>query len=231
MNTHTGLYRVIPIADDGAEVKIYIPDVCGEPLPGELLLPTQTHTANVAIADCHREFPDTDGIVTLNDSLMPGVRTADCVPIMLFASDIRAVAAVHAGWRGTVNGIAGVAVECLKALGACPACIKVWFGPSICRDCYEVSAGLAADFTAAGFGEAVIAYDAGQKPHLDLQEANCIAFRCAGIPENNICRSNLCTCHCRELRMPSYRRDPGTGDRIITAIKMKSSVTTTIEPS
>lgn len=222
MRNPAGLYRSILIADDGAEVMVYIPDACGEPLPRELLLPTQTHMANVTVADCRQEFPDTDGLVTLDDSLMPGVRTADCVPVMLYAPDIRAVAAVHAGWRGTVNGISGVAVDRLRVLGASPTAIKVWFGPSICRDCYEVSAELAADFTAAGFGEAVIDGDAGRKPHLDLQEANCIALRRAGIPDANICRSSLCTCHCRQPLMPSYRREQGTGERIITAIKMKS---------
>lgn len=222
MKTPTDLYRPMPIADcDGAEVWLFIPDVEGTPLPEALLLPTQTHTANVVVTDCREEFPDTDGLITLNPALMPGVRTADCVPITLYAPDIRAVAAVHAGWRGTVNCIAAVAVEKLKALGADPAGIRVWFGPSICRDCYEVSPELAADFANAGFGNAVIDCGAGRRPHLDLQEANIMALRRAGVCEANISRSRLCTCHGREPLLPSYRRERGTDARIITAIALK----------
>ncbi len=221
MKIPTGLYRALMIADGAVEVRIFVPDPEGTPLPEELLLPTQTHTANVAVTNSRQELPDTDGLITLNAALMPGVRTADCVPVMLFAPDIRAVAAVHAGWRGTVNGIVGVAVGKLTALGADPSAIKVWFGPSICSGCYEVSPELAADFADAGFGEAILEEQSGVKPHLDLQEANCMALRCAGIAEANICRSEMCTYHGCDPLLPSYRREKGTDLRIITAIKMK----------
>ncbi len=224
MKNPAGLYRSILIADDGVEVRIYIPDADGSPLPDALLLPTQTHTTNVAVADGRQDFPDTDGLVTRNAAVMPGVRTADCVPVVLYAPDIQAVAAVHAGWRGTVNGIAGVAVDHMKALGASPDCIRVWFGPSICGECYEMSAELADDFIAAGLGEAVIAAGRGRKPHLDLQEANCITLRREGVQEANIFRSSLCTYHCREPLMPSYRREQGTCERIITAVNLKKTL-------
>ena len=67
-----------------------------------------------------------------------GVRTADCVPVILYAEDIKAVAAVHAGWKGTLGGIVDVVVDRLADMGSDPRNIHATFGISICGNCYEV---------------------------------------------------------------------------------------------
>ena len=71
-------------------------------LPCNIVLPKQTHSLNVAIvSDGNEILEDTDAIITETPGLPIGVRTADCVPVILYAEDIKAVAAVHAGWKGS----------------------------------------------------------------------------------------------------------------------------------
>lgn len=83
-----------------------IGEIIGKTIPScRLLMPRQTHTVNVAVAENpEEEFPDTDALVTFKRGLMIGVRTADCVPIVIWSPDAEGVAAVHAGWKGTLEG-------------------------------------------------------------------------------------------------------------------------------
>lgn len=86
-----------------------------------IVTPRQTHTANVAVVtDTAQSYPDTDALVTRRHDIALAVRTADCVPILLHAPDIRAVAAVHAGWKGTVGRIIGNAIRVMTEMGAEP---------------------------------------------------------------------------------------------------------------
>jgi YfiH family protein len=171
----------------------------------------------VEIVTGEESLADTDAIVTRRCDITIGVRTADCVPIILYAPDIRAVAAVHAGWRGTLGGIVDNTVALLRTLGADTARIQAIFGPSICGNCYEVDNALADRFRAANLpvverteareqrqenreqrqenreqsGEAVDYC----KPHLNLQEVNRQRMLRLGIPAANITPSPFCTRH------------------------------------
>ena len=88
-------------------------------LPCNIVLPKQTHSLNVAIvSDGNEILEDTDAIITGTPGLSIGVRTADCVPVILYAEDIKAVAAVHAGWKGTLGGIVDVVVDRLADMGS-----------------------------------------------------------------------------------------------------------------
>lgn len=80
-----------------------------------------------------------DGFYTNKIGVPVAVKTADCVPILLAAEDGSAVAAVHAGWRGTALGIAAVGVMKLRSLGVDPDKIRVAIGPSISPERYQVS--------------------------------------------------------------------------------------------
>ena len=104
-----------------------------------VLLPVQTHSCNVSEVDSPRPLPDTDAIITRTPGLRIGVRTADCVPLLLHAPDIRAIAAIHAGWKGSLGDITGNTVRRLTEAGASPQLMQAAFGPSICGVCYEVS--------------------------------------------------------------------------------------------
>lgn len=191
-----------------------------------VVLPVQTHSCNVGVipmvdnedisADYTAErglasevvagnrFEDTDALICLRPGVVIGVRTADCVPLLLNAPDIRGVAAIHAGWKGSLHGIVTVTVERLKALGADPRLIHAAFGPSICGGCYQVSRALAEDFRRAGFGNAIIT-----ERNVDLQEVNRLRLLEAGVESGNIRLSDYCTLQTPWL--PSWRR--GATDR------------------
>jgi YfiH family protein len=95
------------------------------------------HVETVTETDLGRDFT-CDGFVTNQKGLLLTVKTADCVPILLSDPQHHVIAAVHAGWRGTVAGIASVAVEKMVSLGAEPSEIVAAIGPCIHRECYEV---------------------------------------------------------------------------------------------
>ncbi|MDE6654751.1 MAG: peptidoglycan editing factor PgeF [Muribaculaceae bacterium] len=188
--------------------------------------PVQTHSINVREVDnvWQNDFDDTDALVTFKANVSVGVRTADCVPVLMSAPDVCGVAAVHAGWKGTLGGIIDRTLDMLEAEGADLSKLKVAFGPSICPDCYEVDRDLADKFIEAGFGEFVSWPDGDSgKPHLDLQGINIERLRRRGVPKENIEPSEECTCHTKDAEgnyvYPSYRRDKTT-DRILSAIML-----------
>lgn len=184
----------------------------------DLKLPRQTHTANIGIVrGLAEEFPETDGLISFDPGIAVGVRTADCQPVLLYAPDIRAVAAVHAGWRGTIAHIARKAVQMLKESGAEGARIKVFLGPSVCGECYEVSKDLVTDFRMAGFRRI------DRDDHLDLARLNVEDLESAGVMPGNICTLGHCTLHTRAgntYAYPSWRRTPGTSRRLISAVRL-----------
>ena len=156
------------------------------------------------------------GVVVNGDALLentPGhliaVKTADCVPILLVDEEHRAVAAVHAGWRGTVAGIAGIAVQAMgREFGSDPLRVHAAIGPCIGKCCYEVGAEVA-----ARFGEAGVA-------RIDLIEANRRQLIDAGIPESFIYAANLCT-RCGASEFHSYRRDKEKAGRMYSFIGVR----------
>lgn len=205
----------------------------GEMLPVSVVTPVQTHSLNVAVVragDCR--CADTDALITFERSLLVGVRTADCVPVLLYAPDIQAVAAVHAGWRGSLHGIVDRTVETLAVRGADTSLMTAVFGPSICCGCYEVSMELAAEFDRTGYAHCLHPAPLSdpltrrvpdqRRPHLDLEAVNRTRLIALGVQPGNIVASNLCTRHTLTLsglQLPSYRRD-GTHDRLITCIAL-----------
>ncbi len=182
----------------------------------------QVHGALVADADSlgEGEGLEADGLLTSVPGRRVAVRTADCVPILLHAPDVGAVAAVHAGWRGTIAGIARVAVERLTALrGAAPAQIQAAIGPSIGRCCYEVDEALARRFEER-FGPMVVVQGEG-RPRLDLAAANRLALLEARVDPARIELLGLCT-QCESNRFFSYRREGGSAGRQYSYIAPRS---------
>jgi YfiH family protein len=106
-----------------------------------------------------------DGMVTAAAGIALGIFTADCVPILMVDEERRIVAALHAGWRGTLAGIADAGVHAMVALGARPASIRAALGPSIGLCCFEVDAALAETFAREVPGTATHARLGGHLPH------------------------------------------------------------------
>ena len=185
----------------------------------QLVSANQVHGA--VILEVKRPLPsalgDADGLLTGTKGVALCIRTADCVPILLHAPDVEAIAAVHAGWKGTHLSIAGLAVARLaKDHGAAPGKIRAAIGPSIRRCCYEVGGDLAEKFRAA-FGDGVLEERPGQKPHLDLAAANRLVLERAGILPENISVLPHCTA-CDAARFFSHRRDQGVTGRHVSLL-------------
>lgn len=143
-----------------------------------------------------------------------GVKTADCVPLLLVDPRGKRVAAVHAGWRGTLGEIAARALEALVKAGSKPADLRAAIGPSIRACCYQVGDDLAAQFT-RHFGAAVAQVRDG-RAHLDLQWAVRSTLAHHGVPVGQIDDLGLCTA-C-DSRFFSHRRDHGITGRHLSFV-------------
>jgi YfiH family protein len=217
---------------------------------GEMRLVTlrQFHSDVVQVADAPvEEAPKADALATRAAGLLLGVQTADCVPILLADVRHRAVAAIHAGWRGT---LARVAVKTLGRMqmefGTRPRDVVAALGPAIGRCCYEVGSDVARSF-AAQFPNATEWFDGpfdqlayGEDPlwlpwltmmppghvpppprvQLHLRAANRWQLMDAGVPENQIDVSDLCTA-CRKELLFSYRREGVKTGRMMTVIGVR----------
>ncbi len=184
-----------------------------------------------------------DASATNHPGLLLAIQTADCVPILLVDPKKRAVAAIHAGWRGTLARITQKAVGQMQfEFGSKPADIMAAIGPSIGPCCYEVAADFVTKFTAQ-FADAADYFDeprSGEEPnplqwlnmkppghqpppknvHLDLRQANRSQLAAAGLLAKNIYVSGLCTaCHNRLLF--SHRREGPLSGRLMSAIGLR----------
>ena len=200
-------------------------------LPFEsLVLTHQTHTANVAAVDGsyknqgrHRKLRDTDGLVTDSRGLGLVCFTADCVPILLADPVSGTVAAVHAGWRGTVASIAAEAVKKMQALGARSEDILAVIGPSIGPCHFEVGPEVQEEFTAR-FGAELPVVPSVREGHtmVDLWQANRLVLQEVWVAENHIFTSNICTV-CNNSDFYSHRYTKGMRGSLIAAIAQEEA--------
>ncbi len=192
--------------------EIRLPAAAG--IAGQALLLKQVHGARVVVIDeTITDGEAADGAVALATAgagRVPTVRTADCVPILLADDRGRAVAAIHAGWRGTAAGIAGRVIEVLAEEGIEPGSVQAALGPSIRGCCYEVGSEVV---------EAVgtVATASGDRFRIDLHQANRAQLQAAGLDPGRIHSAPWCTC-CREDLFYSYRRDGAGTGRLMACI-------------
>lgn len=181
----------------------------------ELAVPDQVHGSTVVSAGEAGSYPGTDGLVTTAARVFLCVTVADCVPLLMVDPVAHAVAAVHAGWRGTVAGIASVAVEHLqKECAAVADRIVAYLGPSAGICCYEVSEDLASHFD----GRFVRRADG--RVSVDLKMANRHQLIESGVRPENIEASPHCTISEPTL-FHSYRRDRDRSGRLMAVIGLR----------
>ena len=162
----------------------------------------QIHSARVLEAKAPGQLGEGDALITRRNDLALCIVTADCCPILLAGDG--GIAAVHAGWRGVAQNVAGAAVAQLGA----PASIVAWIGPAIGPCCYEVGEEVAEQVAAASHGEVVHPRPPG-RPRLDLAAAVRHQLQVAGVPRVEIVAA--CT-RCHSGQLFSYRREgPGGG--------------------
>jgi hypothetical protein len=162
-----------------------------------------------------------DAVVTTEPGLVVAVATADCVPVVLVDLEARALAAVHAGWRGTAARVVEAALDALEERGARPERLWALFGPSISRDAYEVGPEVL-----AALGE-VLPPDAavpgrGDRSWLDVAACNEAALLRRGVRGERVVRPRLCTFR-GPGRFSSYRRDGSGAGRIFTGAVLAPS--------
>jgi YfiH family protein len=171
----------------------------------------------VAAADVGSPPPDADAIVA-GPGASAGVRIADCVPVLIADRRTGAVAAAHAGWRGTIAKIVLRAVESMQTWhGTRSEDLLVAIGPRIGRCCFEVGEDLAERFAAdASFGPEIVDRSHAT-PRVDLALANRKLLVSAGVPSEQIDTLDFCT-SCRRDLFFSHRRDGGKTGRHLAVI-------------
>lgn len=183
--------------------------------PGAILTVSQVHGDTVVKARVGTS-PDADAVWTDEPGQAVGVRTADCVPILVEDRVGRRVAAVHAGWRGVLNGVLARTLAVLEAQGTRLDDVRLAIGPSARACCFEI-AGTLPDQFAEAFGPAVVVRLLGQpKVHLDLPLALGAALRKLGVPDGHV--SVVPGCTMCDSRFFSHRRDRGLTGRHLSFI-------------
>ncbi len=173
-------------------------------------------------------LPRADVLMTDDPDTAIAVQTADCVPVLIADEQGRAVAAVHAGWRGTAARAVAHAVSAFASQFASrPEHLVAAIGPSIGRCCYQVGSDVVEAFRAAGFEDGEIgrwftAEADGGRLRLDVASANRDQLVAAGLRPGSIAESRLCTA-CHPSFFHSYRRDGTTTGRLAAVIRPVNS--------
>jgi YfiH family protein len=181
-------------------------------LPPVLATVKQIHSAKCVAAEGHSGvLAEADAIIENTPGSLIAVKTADCMPILLVDERRRAVAAVHAGWRGTAAHIVSAAIDAMaQRFGTAPGDLHAAIGPGIGVCCYEVGPEVMAQFGGQGRG------------HLDLEAENRRQLEESGVTARRIYASHLCTM-CRE-EFHSFRRDREAAGRLYSYIGVAPAV-------
>lgn len=168
-----------------------------------LIIPHQTHGVTVRVID--EAFVQCDDIQKVDllegvDALvanLPGqclcVSTADCIPVLCYDTRHHAVAAIHAGWRGTLGRIVCHTIQTMReCYGTKGEDVVACIGPGISLDAFEVGDEVYQAFEQAGFQMQAISCRK-EKWHIDLWEANCLQLISEGVPSSAIELAGICT--------------------------------------
>ena len=185
-----------------------------------------------------------DASITNRPNLLLAIQTADCVPILLVDPQKRAIAAIHAGWRGTLARIAAKTIGKMHMhFGTNPRDLLAAIGPSIGPCCYEVGTEVATQFLSQ-FADAPSYFDefrTGDEPNpiqwlnmmppghqppprgvlLDLRKANRSQFLAVGLRPQNIHTIDLCTACCHPDLLFSYRKQGPQSGRLMSVIALR----------
>ncbi len=163
-----------------------------------------------------------DALVTDRPGLLIAVKTADCVPILFCDPAHRVIGAAHAGWRGTVAGVAAACVSAMLERGASAGDIVAAIGPCIHADCYETGRDFVDAVSASRCASLCLPQirPAGNGRYFaDLPAMNRAILREAGLAEDRILVSGFCTACCSSLFF-SHRAGKGKRGLMMAAIRL-----------
>nr|WP_242647795.1 peptidoglycan editing factor PgeF [Lacrimispora saccharolytica] len=183
-----------------------------------MVLSYQTHTTNVRLVTeedagkgivKERDYKDVDGLITNVPGITLVTFYADCVPLYFLDPVHLAVGLSHSGWRGTVRQMGKITLDKMReAFGTRAEDVLACIGPSICRECYEVGSEVALEFM-EGYDRinwnSILTEKGNGKYLLDLWRANEIVLLDAGVRQENIQVTDICT-HCNSDYLFSHRR-------------------------
>jgi hypothetical protein len=199
--------------------------VSGEWELSQFVFPRQTHSDHVEVVQQINPLPaipDTDALVTNQPGLFVCVQTADCVPILLYDPQKRVVAAIHAGWRGTVSKIVAKTVHRMtEEFGCSPDDVIAGIGPSIHMHDYEVGPEVVRSVKASFSNWPALLKPSLNEGHgyFDLWEANKTILTDSGLAEENIEVIGLCSFEHSNL-FYSARRDGTDTGRMVSGISL-----------
>jgi polyphenol oxidase len=192
----------------------------------------QTHDIHIAkidksdqgkgSSDYASSYPGTDGFLTAERSVLLTLCFADCVPIYFMEPETKLIGVAHAGWRGTVHGIADEMISKFKQNGAKTEKISAIIGPSICKKCYIVDERVINLVKNILDGVENLPYNQVSEGQysLDLKELNRHILVKAGVRDENIEVTDYCT-SCHSEHFYSHRRDHGNAGRMMAYIGWK----------
>jgi polyphenol oxidase len=163
------------------------------------------------------DYVQADAIVTADPLAVASVRVADCVPVLLATVDGKRVAAVHAGWRGTVGRVVSQAIALLCGDGHIPHGIVAAIGPSISCDAFEVGNEVLEAFERLWGDSAPVRRQSADKGIVDLRASLFMELRKAGVNHDRIDVSDRCTYNNPD-EFFSHRRDKGLTGRMVGII-------------
>ncbi|MBI5814635.1 MAG: peptidoglycan editing factor PgeF [Nitrospinae bacterium] len=182
---------------------------------GLIWAPSQVHGAQVAVIDgAIPERPvEADAVITARKGIAVGVRTADCLPILIADPEKNVAAAVHAGRKGAELHIVSRAVEIMaERFGCDPENLHAAFGPCIRSCCYAVDEATAERFHACCGGDGGL--------QVDIADANLRQLADCGVKGRNIADSGVCT-SCHNRKFYSYRKDGKVTGRFISLVAVR----------
>ena len=207
----------------GSEPPAVLGELAGSEIPIHSL--QQVHGATVRVtgeggAAVGDRRVQGDALITDLRGIAIAIRVADCVPILICHERAGAIAAVHAGWRGTVAGVLAAAIGALReTYGADPAGLRLAIGPCIGPCCFEVGPEVVESFLAGDpRSGSCIRDDRGTR--IDLIAANRLQALEAGVPADGIEELSGCTV-CRSDLYESHRRDGERAGRMLGLIAWK----------
>jgi YfiH family protein len=188
----------------------------------------QTHSTERCVIDSTEQArgpqPSCDAMTTKMRGILLAIQTADCLPVLIADTATGAVAAIHAGWRGTAGRITERTVaDLLLAHGVNPRNCIAALGPAACAECYEVGEDVIERYKRE-FGywkDLLVNFKEGGKAHLDIRAANAQQLAFCGFTEDRIHVADYCTMHQNDLFF-SYRREgqgrPSSVGRLLSVI-------------
>ena len=193
--------------------------------PARIVFIDQVHGSKIVTRNEEAERLVGDAVIIDQEGYYPSIKTADCQAILILDPIRRVSAAIHAGWRGTVERITKkVIIELENAFGSRPSDLIAALGPSVGTCCYEVDEKVITPFResmpdAERFIESYLITDpiSGMdriSRRLDLRRANRHELIDSGVNQENIKDLNLCT-KCHNTMFYSYRRDGANPGRLI----------------